>query len=191
MNLNVHCPECGKEGEHVVLRESHDLLVQCPHCGHIHRIKKEKKEEIVILKTIVSEETVSKVCSVELLENEVCYVGNLLIAECDDDIAGVEVTSIETGAIRKNSAKASEITTLWARLIETVIVKASVHDGYRTLPLYQQCDGEEDFVVGEAYTFGKIRFRVTQIKLRDGAVMRKEGWKAYARKIKRIYGTRL
>ncbi|NLZ29568.1 MAG: hypothetical protein GX885_02280, partial [Methanomicrobiales archaeon] len=57
-----------------------------------------------------------------------------------------------------------------------------------TIPLYQTAEGEDEFVVGEVYTFGGRRIRISHIKLRDGPVIRKEGWKTVARRIKRIYG---
>jgi len=41
------------------------------------------------------------------------------------------------------------------------------------------------------YTFGNVRFRISHIKMREGQVLRKEGWKTVAKKIKRIYGNRL
>jgi uncharacterized Zn finger protein len=85
-------------------------------------------------------------------------------------------------------AKAGEVTTLWTRGIDQVVVRASVHSGRTTIPLYQTAEGEDEFVVGEVYSFGGRRIRVSHIKLRDGPVIRKEGWKTVARRIKRIYG---
>jgi uncharacterized Zn finger protein len=191
MNLFLRCPACKQEGEHEILKESHDLLVRCGACGTIYHTPKERKPSVILVKTVVSQEKESRVGSVELLDDEECHIGDLLVAEIGDDIVGVEVTGIEIGMQRKERAKASEITTLWTRMVEKVVVKVSVHDKRVTLPLYHECDGEEDFVIGEVYTMHGIRFRIVQIKLRNGAMMRKDGWKAWARKIKRIYGTRL
>ncbi len=80
------------------------------------------------------------------------------------------------------------MTTLWTRGIEQVVVRASVHSGRTTLPLYQTAEGEEEFVVGESYTFGGRRIKISHIKLRDGPVIRKDGWKTVARRVRRIYG---
>jgi len=41
------------------------------------------------------------------------------------------------------------------------------------------------------YVVSGKRFKISHLKLRDGPLMRKEGWKAIAHRIKRIYGTRL
>jgi uncharacterized Zn finger protein len=88
-------------------------------------------------------------------------------------------------------ARAKAITSLWTRVIEQVIVKISVHDGRKTIPLYKECEGEDPFVVGDIYTVQGKRFKITQLKLRDGPLMRKEGWKTVAHRIKRVYGYRL
>ncbi|MBN1194968.1 MAG: hypothetical protein JXA08_06435 [Methanomicrobiaceae archaeon] len=185
------CPACGEDTDHEIVKEGHELLVRCTVCGGVRRVPRPKEPRIIAVKTIVSYEKESRICSIELLDDEVCAVGDMLVAECEDDAMGVEVTSIERDGVRVSKARAEEIQTIWTRLVEQVIVKASVHDGRTTLPLYIPTAGEEDFIIGSVYQAGKIRFRITRIKLREGALMKKEGWKAYARKIKRIYGTRI
>ena len=191
MFIAVTCPECKDETEHEVVAESRDLLVRCTTCGHHHRIPKEREPQSLMIKAIVSREGTSQVCNIELAGDDVCNVDDHLVAECGDDAFGVEVTAIECGEKRVKKAKAAAITTLWTRAIEQVVVKISIHDGWKTLPLYMECDGEQQFVVGEVYAAGKKRFKVSHLKLRDGPLMRKEGWKTVAHRIKRIYGTRL
>jgi uncharacterized Zn finger protein len=133
----------------------------------------------------------SMVCGIELAEDDECNVGDHLVAECGEEAFGVEVSSIECGEKRVNRAKAPDITTLWTRTIEQVVVKISIHDGRKTAPVYMECDGEQPFIVGEMYVASGKRFKVSHLKLRDGPLMRKEGWKTVAHRIKRIYGTRL
>lgn len=190
MFIAITCPECKDETEHEVVAESRDLLVRCTICGHHHRIPKEREPETLMIKAIVSREGASQVCSVELARDDLCTVDDHLVAECGDDAFGVEVTAIECGEKRVKRAKAQAITTLWTRAIEQVVVKASIHDGWKTIPVYMECDGEQQFVVGEVYAAGNKRFRITHLKLRDGPLMRKEGWKTIAHRIKRVYGTR-
>ena len=134
MFITVHCPECNDETEHDVVTESRDLLVRCTACGHHQRIKKESEPQSIVVKTIVSKEGTSLVCGIELAEDEECSVGDHLVAECGEDAFGVEVSSIESGERRVNRAKAPEITTLWTRTIEQVVVKISIHDGRKTAP---------------------------------------------------------
>ena len=191
MFITVQCPACNDETEHEIISESRDLLVKCTTCGHHQRVQKEREPESRIVKAIVSKEGKSVVCSIELAEDEECSVGDHLVAECGDDAFGVEVTAIEAGEKRVNRAKASDITTLWTRTIEQVVVKISVHDGRKTVPVYMECDGEQAFVVGEKYVVSGKRFQVSHLKLRDGPLMRKEGWKTVAHRVKRIYGVRI
>lgn len=186
--ISIVCPVCKEECEHQILREAADLVVQCCECGQVHRVPKPPEPEILAIKAIVSQETESMVCSVEMFEDEVVALGDRIVAECGDEVFGVEVTGIEAGARRVRRAAADGVTTLWTRGIEQVVVKASIHTGRTTLPLYQTADGEDEFVVGETYTFAGRRIRISHIKLRDGPVMRKEGWKTFARRVKRIYG---
>ena len=189
MFITASCPECKEETEHEVIAESRDMLVRCTACGHHRRIQKDREQPVVNVKAIVSREGTSRVCSIELARDDTCSVEDHLVAECGDDAFGVEVTAIECGGKRVNRAKAPAITALWTRAIENVVVKISIHDGWKTLPLYMECDGEQPFVVGDVYTAGKKRFRISHIKLRDGPLMRKEGWKTVAHRVKRIYGS--
>ncbi|NLM81548.1 MAG: hypothetical protein GX191_02745 [Candidatus Methanoculleus thermohydrogenotrophicum] len=186
--ITIVCPACREECEHQVLREAAEMVVQCSECGHVHRVPRPPEPPILTIKTIVSRETESQVCNVEMLVDEVVTLGDHIVAECGDEAIGVEVTGIEAGERRVRRAEAREVTTLWTRGIEQVVVRASVHTGRTTIPLYQTVEGEEEFVVGETYVFGGRRIRISQIKLRDGPVMRKEGWKTVAHRIKRIYG---
>ncbi|HQD26896.1 HVO_0476 family zinc finger protein [Methanoculleus thermophilus] len=186
--ISIVCPVCKEECEHQVLREAAELVVQCSECGQVHRIPRPPEPRVITVKTIVSRETESKVCSTEMFEGEVVSLGDKIVAECEEEVLGVEVTGIETGEKRVRQAKAEEVTALWTRGIEQVVVRASVHTGRTTIPLYQTMDGEEVLVVGEAYTFNGRRIRISHIKLRDGPVMRKEGWKTVARRVKRVYG---
>ena len=190
MFITLLCPACSEETEHEIVSEGREVLVRCTACGHHHRVPKEREPASISIKAIVSREGSSVVGTIELAEDEDCSVGDHLVAEAGDDAFGVEVTSIEAGEKRVQRAKSSEITTLWTRAIEQVIVKISVHDGRKTLPIYMECDGEQPFVVGEKYVVDGKRFAVSHLKLRDGPLMRKEGWKTVAHRIKRIYGFR-
>jgi len=191
MFITLPCPECNDETEHEVIAESRDLLVRCTTCGHHQRVPKEREPQALMIKTIVSREGTSKVCGIELAAEDECSIDDHLVAECGDDAFGVEVTSIECGDKRPKRARASEITALWTRAIEQVVVKISIHDGRKTIPVYMECDGEAPFIVGEMYVVSGKRFRISHLKLRDGPLMRKEGWKTVAHRVKRIYGTRL
>ncbi|OPY37587.1 MAG: hypothetical protein A4E35_01173 [Methanoregula sp. PtaU1.Bin051] len=191
MLITAYCPECAEECEHEVLAELREQTVRCTCCNHVRRQKKEKVPGPVLLKTIVSHEGGSAVCGIEMLPEDDCSVDDRLVAECGEEAFGVQVTAIECGQKRVSRAKARDITALWTRVIDEVVVRFSVHAGRQTIPLYKVFDGEEFFTVGEICTVGGKRFRITHLKLRDGPLMRKEGWKTVAHRIKRVYGNRL
>lgn len=191
MNSEFFCSSCGQNTDHEILKEAGDLLVRCSVCGNVHHEEKPKMPIELQIKAIVSGESDSVKGVVELFEDEIVEVGDIIVAEVDEEPVGVEVTGIESGPRRYSKAKASDIDTLWTRIVENVAVRVSCHAGWKTIPLFIESDGEKDFVVGEICNADGIRFRITHIKLRSGSVMRKEGWKAYARKIKRIYGIKI
>ena len=190
MFITSNCPECSDETEHEVVAESRDLLVRCTTCGHYQHLPKEREPEALMIKAVVSREGTSRVCGIELATEDECSVDEHLVAECGEDAFGVEVTAIECGEKRVQRAKAADITALWTRAIEQVVVKVSIHDGRKTIPVYMECDGEQPFVVGDRYVASGKRFRISHLKLRDGPLMRKEGWKTVAHRIRRIYGVR-
>ena len=191
MFITAYCPECKEECEHEVVADARDRVVRCTTCNHVQRIKKERASEPITVKAIVSREDSSVVCGIDLMPDDECSIDDRLVAECGDDAFGVEITGIETGERRVQRARAKAITSLWTRVIEQVVVKISVHDGRRTIPLYKESGGEAPFVVGDIYTVQGKRFKITQLKLRDGPLMRKEGWKTVAHRIKRVYGYRI
>lgn len=186
------CPTCNEDTEHEILKESTgNMLVKCLNCGNIRNVSKEPEPKEIRVKAIISIERDSMKGTIELTEDEIISVGDLLAADTEDgESLGVEVSSIEIDDKRVSSAQACDIGTIWARVVDRVILKVSYHDGRATIPLYVEYGGEDDIVIGETYKSGQYRYKVTHIKLRNGAMMRKEGWKAYARKIKRVYGTK-
>ena len=190
MLIPYPCPGCGQETEHHVLKEGAELLVECSGCGHIHRIRFSEPAEIRV-KAIVSDRDRSRVCDVDLGEDEEVAVGDHLAALCGDEAAGVEVTAIDSGGKRVQRSPAASVGTLWTRAIERVVVKVSVHRGRTTESLRISCTGEQEFSVGGTATAGKTSFRITHMKLRDGWVVRREGKTAAAREITRVYGYRL
>jgi uncharacterized Zn finger protein len=193
MTITLVCPSCGEECEHLLVDDSRNPVVRCTLCGHTHRRvpPREKEEEEIPVRAIVSQEWESRVCSIPLAPAERVAVGDFLAAECGEEVYGVEVTSIESKGKRVKKARARDASTLWTRAIDQVVVRASVHKGWVTSPVSVACEGNEEFAVGESWTFGPLPFRITHLKLREGKVLRREGQRAPARAIKRIYGNRI
>jgi len=190
MHITLPCPSCGEECDHLLVDESRNPVVRCTVCGHTHRGVPPKEKEIQV-RVILSQEGESRVCSVSLEPGEFVALGDFLAAECGDEVSGVEVTSIESKGKRVKKARARDVSTLWTRAIDQVVVRASVHKGWVTSPVSVVCEGGEEFSVGESWTFGPLPFRITHMKLRNGKVLRKDGQRAPARSVKRIYGNRL
>jgi uncharacterized Zn finger protein len=191
MEKILYCPECGHDVEHTVLSETRQVRARCDVCGSVHLVFPGKVERPLQVKAIVSEEGTSRICAIELDPGEICGIGDRHVAECGEEYIGVEISAIERGPQRVRRARAQDITTLWTRKIEEVLVRVSVHDGRKTIPLVLAVSGEEPFVVGEVYRQGNRRFRIAHMKLRDGVSLRKEGQKAVARRLKRMYGYQL
>ncbi|HIJ06074.1 MAG: putative Zn-finger protein-like protein [Methanomicrobiales archaeon 53_19] len=189
MSIQVKCPVCGEETDHEMLRDGEPATVQCSECSHIHR-SVIKIPKVIEIRAIISSEGESRQGTIELTDDEIVEVGNTFVADVGDDIFGVEVTGIELGPARRMRASTQDITCLWTRVIDSVIIRASLHKGALTYPLYEQVDGETVYTIGEIASVGGRQFRVTRIKLRDGAVVRKPGSYAEARFIKRVYGER-
>jgi uncharacterized Zn finger protein len=190
MAITLVCPSCGEECDHLLVDDSRNPVVRCTVCGHTHRQVPMREEEIPV-RVIVSAEGESRVCSVFLEPGESVALGDSLAAECGDEVFGVEVTSIESKGKRVKRSKARDASTLWTRAIDQVVVRASVHKGWVTRAVSVVCEGDEEFSIGASWTFGPLPFRITHMKLRDGKVLRREGQKAPAHAVKRIYGYRL
>jgi uncharacterized Zn finger protein len=188
MNAEAWCPTCREILDCEILADSRDLLVRCGQCGTVFHTPRQEEPEPIIVKAIVSEEGASRVCGIELFPDELCALGDHHVAACGDEYTGVEITGIEVGPKRLRKARALDISALWTRKIEEVLVRISVHEGWKTIPLETCVAGDSEYEVGKVYAVDGRKFRVAQIKLRDGGVLRKEGYRTVASRIRRIYG---
>lgn len=190
MDHSFYCSSCDEETPHQVISSSSTMVVQCSRCGAVHREIPEAEPEPVRVKTIISSGLDSRVCSSEFTPGEAVALGDHIVVECGEEASGAEVTGIETGQKRVRKALVSEVTTLWTRAIDTVLVRASVHDGYITKALARDYEGDDEFTIGKGVEFEGVRFSITHMKLRNGAMITRDGRSARAYEIRRIYGTR-
>ena len=135
-------------------------------------------------------DTESITAKIELAEGEIISVGDYLVAETEDETYNVEVLSIEADNARREKLPSEKITTLWTRLVDVVIISASVNKGAVTLPLYETVSGEKEFEIGCITAIAGKQFRIKRIKLRDNHMLTRKGRKAKAYEIKRIFGER-
>ncbi|MCK9314000.1 MAG: hypothetical protein M0P20_08145, partial [Methanocorpusculum sp.] len=127
---------------------------------------------------------------IDLIEGEIISVGDYLVAEVGDDSFSVEVTSIEENNARREKLPTEKIQVLWTRLVDKVIIRASLNKGATTIPLYEEVEGDKVYTVGQITSVGGRQFRVTRIKLRKGNIITRKDKTAEAREIKRVYGER-
>jgi len=191
-SIEMFCATCDEETEHEILSRTQTQVIKCSVCGSVSRIPVPKEPVLLQIKAIGSQEGKSSVCRCEIAEDEEVSVGDYLIAECDDgEGSGVEVMSIESGDKRLDRATGDKITTLWTRVIDQVVVRFSVHDGWHTLPLYVRCEGDEKFVIGDVYSIKGVKARVGHIRMRNGSVTKRKGKFEVASTIKRVYAYRV
>lgn len=182
------CPACCARTDHELVARGRNPVGRCLECGDVHPVVPGKKQKTVNVRAVVSGGPSSRICTVEMDDGEICRIGDTFVAVCGDEYYGVEVTSIESGQARVKQATAGDISTLWTREIEEVALRVAVHTGGTTIPLRVMVAGEELFCVGEVYTIGKKRVRISRIKVRDGGVLKKPGQKAEAKRIRRAFG---
>lgn len=186
--IEAYCPACSCETAHEIVAGGRNPVGRCTECGDVHPLAPGREKRRILLRTIVSDGATSRPGVIAMEEGEICRVGDTFVAECGDEYTGVEVTSIETGETRPRRAKAEEVSTLWTRKVEEVPLRIAIHTGKTTTPLCVTVRGEDEFVVGETYNFGKKKFRISRIKIRNGGMIRKTGEKAEAKRIRRIFG---
>lgn len=182
------CPSCSRVTDHELVSRGRNPVGKCLECGDIHPVIPARRERPVHVRAIVSDGERSRICRIEVEEGEVVRIGDTFVAACGDEYTGVEVTSIEVRGARVAKAAAGEISALWTRAIEEVALRVAIHSGRTTESLRVMVPGDAWFVVGELYTLGKRRFRISRIKIRDGGILKKPGQKAEAKRIRRVFG---
>ncbi len=185
----LDCPVCLEETDFEILKEPPEAVVKCTVCGHVMRVTL-KEPKVLTVKAVVSYGNDSHTGSIELLEGDTISVGDYLVAEVGDDSFSVEVTSIEENNARRQELPAEKIEVLWTRLVDQVIIRASLNKGAVTIPLYENVDGNKVYTIDHITSVGGKQFRVTRIKLRKGNVITRKDKSAEAHEIKRIYGER-
>ncbi|MDO9522197.1 MAG: HVO_0476 family zinc finger protein [Methanocorpusculum sp.] len=185
----LDCPVCGEETDFEILKEPPEAVVKCTVCGHVMRVTL-KEPRVLTVKAVVSYGNDSHTGTIDLIEGDTITVGDYLVAEVGEDSFSVEVTSIEENNARRQKLPAEKIEVLWARLVDQVIIRASLNKGAITIPLYENVEGNKVYTVDHITSVGGRQFRVTRIKLRKGNIITRKDKTAEAHEIKRIYGER-
>lgn len=184
--IEVPCPSCSPVTPlpHIILKGARDTLLQCEECGSV---RKEKKPKKVPVRVIVSKG--EKSIHARAMLSGIIGNGDELVI--DDEATGeaslAQVTSLEVGDKRKESAAAEEIKTIWARGIDEVLVKIAVSHRETTESTELRTPGEREFVIGKKVRVNNRELKIIRIKIRDGCFKSRKGFAVKAKDIKRIY----
>jgi len=183
-NIDVKCPSCSpnQETSHAILKNTKNIHVKCEECGYVHELKTEKE---IPLRIIISKS--DKSFHKQIFLSGKLSIGDELLVDDEDETILVEVSSIEIGDKRKNSARVEEITTIWARAINEVILKISLNLRETTKPIELKVSGDKEYVVGDKINISGYEYEIKQIKKRKGGFVRKKGESVKAKDIKRIF----
>jgi uncharacterized Zn finger protein len=188
--IQAKCPECStdKPVPHKILKETNELLIQCTLCNAVHShiiLKKTNKN----IRVVVSTGEQSSTGRLIVESDEIVSIDDEFIVEDESGRQAnlVQITSIESDGRRVDNARADEILTLWARLIDPVVVKISITRGWKTETVDIEVPGEQQFTVGEIISSGPNRFRIKKIKIRNGRFIQNEGETVMAKNIKRVF----
>lgn len=190
--LVLKCAHCGEVVPHRVLRGKiggkdevvFEGVVRCTKCDAVSSVVTREPKPISI-PLIVSWLDRSERTSLEFGPDEDVTVGE----ELDLGDSRIRVTAIESHGRRLPSARAKDITTLWAKRTDQVRVKFSVNKRNRTVPHEVLAAPDEEFAVGEIVDLGKDRAVVHHIRtphrtVREGSVRADEIVRMYGRVVR-------
>lgn len=182
--MEIYCDTCGDFTKHEFVKEG---LYRCSLCGTYSQITQKKEAE---LKAIFSTGAETEIGRIKVEEDAEIAKGEEMIVDLESGSKIGRVTAIQLrdGRVVEFS-KAKEVSAVWFRNVGEVYVKFSLHKRSVTTPYKALFDGETEFSIGETIEVEKKRFRIHRIKLLDGRVLRREGEKALAKDIKRVYAT--
>lgn len=184
MKTEIYCDNCKEFTEHESVKEN---LYRCSICGTHVQLIPEKEVE---LKAILSEEDITKIGTVKLPEGEEIIKGNELIVDLEGESRLGRVTAIQLkNGTTVEFAKARDARAIWLKEVGEVYVKFSLHKRAVTSSYKALFDGETEFAVGEEIEVEGKRYVIKRIKLIDGRLLKKDGEKAIAKDIKRVYAT--
>ncbi len=188
--IELVCPSCSPKMSvaHDVLRSGQNTVVQCQECGDIHPAKIEK-EKTFRIKVIISKGEESFTRTTLMTSEDDIYVDEEIIVDDgeSEEVYPIIITAIESGEKRTKNANASEVSTIWGRAIDEVVVKIAVHRGKSTEALQKRVPGGYEFIVGKEENVDRTNVRIKKIKIRDGSLESRTGTAVEAKFIKRIF----
>jgi len=186
--LSLYCENCGEYTLHRVIKgkikdrngRTLEVVARCTVCDSTYTgiIKAPPSREVPL---VISDWENSHRTKIELPEGEVIRVGDELLTDEDT----ILVTAIELRGKRVQSAKVSNIETIWAKLFNSVLVPVSVNRGAKTVADTIEAVPEEEFYIGDTIQVKNKNCVIHQIMDSNGRMLRKGG--IMAKNIKRVY----
>lgn len=141
---NELCADCGSD-EYTVLKETaQNVTVQCIDCNAVRSFSP-RRSRIITINTVVSDGDRSWNVDVPTPDDEQIRVDDEFELEGHRMI----VTTVEVaGQQRPTKAKASEITTLFAKVFDTIQLKLSMNEGEKTRSFQLTVEPEMEVAIG-------------------------------------------
>ncbi|MDR0198856.1 MAG: hypothetical protein LBI08_03845 [Methanomassiliicoccaceae archaeon] len=185
--IYFECPDCDDVTIHGVLsgkmgKSSLDATIKCQDCGltRTTTVRFPKKVEVNM---IVSDGAYSLTTKLLLEDDDLLKIGDEFHA---DDGGLVKISGLELPRGRRvKTARATEITTVWAIKFDVIDIKVSINDDRRTYSKTVPSSPDDEFTIGDVLSFDDMDCLVHSIKIKDRMVRRGT---VEARDITRIYG---
>ncbi|MDR0334338.1 MAG: hypothetical protein LBH69_00410 [Methanomassiliicoccaceae archaeon] len=185
--IYFECPDCDDVTIHDVLKgkmgkSSLDATIKCQDCGLVRTttVRFPKKVEV---KMIISDGPYSLTTKLALEDDDLLKIGDEFHA---DDGRLVRISGLEMARGRRvKSARATEITTVWAINFDVIDVKVSINDDRRTFSKTIPSSPDDEFTIGDILSFDDMDCLVHSIKVKDRMMRRGT---VEARDITRVYG---
>ena len=185
--IYLECQDCDDITAHDVLKgktgkASLEATLRCQECNRTFTTTV-ALPKIIPTKVVVSDGPSSEVTSMELESDDLIVMGDEFFL---DDGRRVKVTGIDVTDGRKvKKAQATEVTTVWGVLFDTINLKVSINDVQKTYARYIEAEPDDEFSVGQTLRFGDVDCLIHSIKIKERMLRRGS---AEARNIVRIYG---
>ncbi len=186
-SLYAKCTFCGEEsicrviksrmsGKHIV-----KAVLKCSKCEKGFDLDVEIPK-LVSIRTIISRLEESTKTTVELPIGHELRIGDeIMIGD-----TCIQVMSIEVDDKRKNKALVEDISTLWTRYFNELLVKVSINLGRTTKAEAFYADPDDEFRVYGDLEIGKYKLYIYKIKVTSHMLFR-PGAMALARDVVRLY----
>ena len=185
--IYFECPDCDDVTTHDVLKgkmgkSSLDATIRCQDCGLVRTTTVRFPKEVEV-KLVISDGAYSLISKLLLEDDDLLKIGDEFHT---DDGSLVKISALELSKGRRaKTARATEITAVWAIKFDVIDVKVSINDDRRTFSKSVPSSPDDEFTIGNILSFDDMDCLIHSIKVKDRMMRRGT---VEARDIVRIYG---